>query len=346
MKVGIIYSADIDSIAKYISACQTKGLEYEPIDLCSSNWLERVKCCNADFFVQRPEGTFEYRKYMYDERLFIIDKVLNYKVFPGYDEVHIYENKKFLSYYLEAKQYPHAKTDVFYNKTEALQFAETCSLPIVGKINIGASGSGVKILKTRNQVNRYVCNAFSSKGIKRRFGPNRVIGNPKKWLTKALNSPRFFIKKVKQYFSVYKDGQKGYLLFQSFVHHDFEWRVAKIGNSYFAHQKVKVGEKASGSKGINYVNPPLEILNFVKDICDKNHFTFMTIDIFEDGKGGYLVNEMQTIFGHVQPYIMKVDGVVGRYVYDNGWKFEAGDFNTNESYDLRLEYVLSLYNGQ
>jgi hypothetical protein len=41
---------------------------------------------------------------------------------------------------------------------------------------------------------------------------------------------------------------------------------------------------------------------------------------------------------------MKVNDCIGRYLFENGtWKFEDGDFNTNESYDLRLQSALELY---
>jgi hypothetical protein len=41
---------------------------------------------------------------------------------------------------------------------------------------------------------------------------------------------------------------------------------------------------------------------------------------------------------------MKVDDCIGRYVFESGsWKFEIGDFNSNESYDLRLQSAIVLY---
>jgi hypothetical protein len=70
----------------------------------------------------------------------------------------------------------------------------------------------------------------------------------------------------------------------------------------------------------------------------------MAVDLFEDGSGGYVVNELQTIFGHVQDHIMEVDGKPGRYIHQNNqWVFEPGDFNTNESFDLRLKTAIELY---
>ena len=69
----------------------------------------------------------------------------------------------------------------------------------------------------------------------------------------------------------------------------------------------------------------------------------MAIDIFEDGKGGYLINEMQTMFGHAQDHICEKNGVPGRFInINNNWQFESGMFNANLSYDLRLENVLEM----
>jgi len=69
----------------------------------------------------------------------------------------------------------------------------------------------------------------------------------------------------------------------------------------------------------------------------------MAVDLFEDGRGGYLVNEMQCIFGHVQDYICAQDNEPGRFILkEDSWVFEKGNFNTNLSYDLRLENLIGL----
>ena len=106
---------------------------------------------------------------------------------------------------------------------------------------------------------------------------------------------------------------------------------------------MKTGEKASGTKGIDYIIPPEKLLNFVKVLCEKFDFNSMAVDLFEDGKGGYLINEIQTIFGHVQDYICEKNGNPGRLIFkENHWEFENGMFNANLSYNLRLENVIDL----
>ena len=114
-----------------------------------------------------------------------------------------------------------------------------------------------------------------------------------------------------------------------------------IGDSYFAHKKLKAGNKSSGSLLKNYDNPPVDLLDFVRQITDRHGFHSQAIDIFESTRG-YLVNEMQCIFGQSDPYQMLIDGVSGRYLYlKDKWTFEKGDFTRNACYNLRLEFILS-----
>jgi len=74
-----------------------------------------------------------------------------------------------------------------------------------------------------------------------------------------------------------------------------------------------------------------------------DNYNFMAVDIFHLNNS-ILVNELQTIFGHKNSYLCRVNGRIGRYKYqDNKWIFEEGEFNQNESYDLRLKVAMELH---
>jgi len=344
MKIAILRNEDPESSMKWQKACENLNISHTVINLTASDWLKEIQSIDFDLFLLKPPGRLSHFKALYDERLYIISKILKLNTYPTFEECIIYENKRVLSYFLEANGIPHPSTKVFYNKEEAIAFAGKAKYPLVAKTSIGGSGSGVEIIKTAQNAKKYVVKAFSKQGIKRRFGPNRVTGSPKYWLSKTLKSPSYFIKRINEYLSIYKHGERDYVIFQEYIPHDYEWRCVRIGDSYFAHRKRKLGDKASGTKGIDYVNPPESLLDFTRDLCIKHNFNCMAADIFEDGRGGYLINELQTIFGHVQAYILSVDGNPGRFRFDkNGWLFEKGDFNTNESYDLRLKTAIDLY---
>lgn len=342
-KISIITCSLESHNDKWEKSCQRYGIKYDFIDLAYSDWLQQLRKSNPCLCLLRPPGTLSYAKQMYDERVYIISNVLNIPVYPSFEEVLVYENKRILSDFLKARNIPHPNTYVFYKKNEAIEFAKKASYPIVAKTNIGAAGSGVKIIKTEKELLKYCHLAFTC-GIQRRRGPNKNSGNSRSWAKKAINSPTFFFKKLTEYKKRSKDVQKNFIILQEFIPHDFEWRVVKIGESYFAHKKAKIGEMASGTKEKVYDNPPIKLFNFMKNVCDSTNFYSQAVDIFETPKGGYLVNEIQTIFGQSDAFQMKVDGKIGRYVYKNGWVFEEGDFNTNESYDLRLEHAIKLFN--
>ena len=341
--VGILKNNESNNMDNWVKACKDLKINYKEIDICSNGWLDEILSEYYDFFVHLPPSRYEYTKNMFDERMYIISKVIGHKIFPNFEETIIYENKKMLSYFLKTKNIPHPDTFIFYEFSEALDFINNYKYPLVAKTSIGASGSGVKILENKSSALAYIKSAFKGKGIHRRIGPNRVIGNPGTWLRKALTNPKYLKNRLTLYFEMYKNVQKNYVIFQEYINHEYEWRVIKIGDSYFAHKKVKINEMASGTKQKVYDNPPLDILNFVKNICDKTNFNSQSIDIFKDSQRGYLVNEVQTIFGQSDPFQMKVNGKIGRYIYNNGWIFEEGDFIKNECFNLRLITALDQF---
>lgn len=342
MKVAILRDSNPDSSLKWELACQKKGLQYHVVDMLRNDWLDEIRSFGPDFCVTRPPGDIQQNKDIFDDKLLFLEKNEGLLCFPGFHEISIYENKATLSYFLKTANIPHPETSVFYDNTEALYFIQETNYPLVAKTLIGAAGSGVKIIQDKKQATAYVNQAFK-KGIRRTYGPNKNAGNTKSWLKKALNSPAFFLKKLRQYHQRYQQLQKDVVLFQQFIPHDFEWRCVKIGESYFAYKKLKVDGKSSGSKMFEYGAPPMEILDFTKELCERFTFNFMAVDLFYNEQGIF-VNELQTIFGHKNPYICKVDDKLGRYIFTgNNWLFEEGEFNTNESYDLRLETAIQLF---
>lgn len=330
-----------DSYLNWIKACQEFGVDHIVVDLVSSDWLSEIKKHPFDCFLACPSGREQHYKQMYDERIYIIERVLGKFVYPNYAEISLHENKRFLSYWLQANEIPHPLTYVFYNPNEADAFIKKTSFPIVGKMNIGASGKGVTIFRHYFEIKDYNQKAFSE-GIRQAWGPNLRMGSYWHRLINLIKNPERIIKRLQVYNKLYNEKQKGFIILQEYVPHSFEWRVVRIGDSYFAHKKVKHGDKASGTKGILYNLPSDDLLNFVRNTCEKFGFNCMAIDLFEKAPGVYLVNEMQCIFGHVQDYICKKKGEPGRLRYiDNRWIFQPGSFNQNLSYNLRLENALT-----
>lgn len=346
IKLVILKNEIDDSHKKWQLSCENYGneIQYQVIDISLNDWMEKIKSFSPDILLLKPSGLTAPFKSMYDERLSILVKDLKFKCFPSYNECLIYENKKYFSYWLKANDLDHPKTDVFYLYNEANDFMiKNANFPLVAKANIGASGSGVVILNDLASGVKYIKDTFGGIGAKKRVGPNLKKGKLLIRASKYLFNPKKIFKKFNIYKARAMDIQKDFVLFQEFIPHEYEWRVVRIGNSFFAHKKLLKNKMSSGSLLKEYCNPPLELLDYVKSITDQFNFYSQAIDLFEYN-GNYLINEMQCIFGQSDSYQMKVNDEIGRYVFkENSWVFEKGDFNTNESYDLRLSSAIEFY---
>ncbi|MDH4211904.1 MAG: hypothetical protein OEV79_10715, partial [candidate division WOR-3 bacterium] len=144
--LGILKDGSGGNFQEWVRACESSkhDIEYRVIDLFASDWLEIVHSEDYDCYLARPPASVDIHKRIYDERLFVVNKVLKKSIYPSYGELLIYENKQMLAYWLEANSIPHPRTWIFYDRNEALRFTAQCTLPVVAKTSIGASGSGVR----------------------------------------------------------------------------------------------------------------------------------------------------------------------------------------------------------
>ncbi len=346
IKLCILGNENVGSTKLWEQACaKREDLSWAVINFCAANWMKKIELGKYDLYLTKPGGLTQRFKQLYDERLQILCQELGAKAFPSLKEVLIYENKRYLSFWLQANSIAHPKTWVFYDKREALDFCAGANYPLVGKSNIGASGRGVLILKDAAAASRYIKRHFSTSGALSRWYPDLKKGKIIPRVQRMLQNKAYRQQKTRAYAAIRKDPQRGFVFLQEYIEHSFEWRVVRMGDSFFAHKKLQKKGKASGTLLKGYENPPLELFDFVKNITDNHALFSQSVDIFESSRG-YLVNEMQCFFGQSDPHQMFVDGIPGRYLNKGGnWLFEAGDFNTNESYDLRLDTAIRLYRG-
>lgn len=346
IKACILSYNNVIAHEKWLRAVETSNQKFElcdVVDITKNNWWKEVTKTKYDIFLLQAPGAIELHKRLFDERVGIIKASLTTMIYPTLNEVLLYENKRILRDWLVSKEISHPETFVFFDKNEAKKFAkERTEYPIVAKTNIGASGNGVMILRDVAEMSNYIDKAFTV-GIKPKTGFKIKKGSLIKKIKKIFKGIGF----VKQRLSEYKESilitQYGYVIFQHFIPHSFEWRCVRIGDSFFAHKKMVSGEMASGTLKKGYNEVPYKLLNYIKKITDDNSLHSVSVDLFEYN-GSYLVNEIQCFFGQSDPYQMLIDGKPGRYFFvDNNWAFEEGMFNTNESYDLRLEHALKIF---
>jgi len=298
----------------YMAACRDLGVPYRVVDISGPDWIDRLEAHPCDAYLVWPSLALTIWKHLYDERLRIMVEQLGKAVYPSLTALWIYESKRRVHYWLRAHGVPHPRTWVFYDREEALAFASGADLPIVYKPDLGATAKGVRIFRSRTPLLRHVKRVFK----------------------RGVTFPR----------GDWRDRQWGSVLLQQFVADAEEWRVIRLGDSYFAYKKGRAGDFHSGSHIVLFADPPARLLDLVRQVTDMGNFTSMSLDIFESPDGEYLVNELHPVFGRDPwDHSMEVNGKPGRYVYreaERRWAFEEGIFTENASCNMRVLTLLAL----
>lgn len=326
MKIGLFTQFREPELAEAaVKSCQKLGVDYEVVDILSSDWMEKVRNSGCDGFFCTSTCVSPELKTLLDERYYFVSQVMKYPIYPDFKGLYIHESKRNMATFLELYAYPHAKTSVFTNIKEALEYIDGCQFPLVTKCNVGSGAAKVIILKNRSAARR----------MAKRCIDISYINFLKPGFAYRMRFKHSFIPRVHDI----RNRQKDYLILQEFVKDVLhEWRIIKIGDSYFGHQKLKKDGFASGSGLVGWVAPPRELLDMVRELCDKGGFRCMDVDIFETADGRYVINELQASFGSYSDYQMSIDGHHGRYVWRDGdYHFEEGDFNIYRSLYIQIE---------
>jgi hypothetical protein len=313
VRIGIIKSR-VQRHTHYVRACKEMGLPFRVIDIAVHDWHRRVLDSGCEMFFSWPDASLSPYARMHKDRCELIENHMGKIVFPGVVETWMYEDKIRTTDWLVAHEVPCPRTWVFFDKDEARRFAEDCALPIVFKTRFGAASTGVRILRSRRELLGVIKRAFA--------GGHVPAGHDR------------------------RDREWGSLFLQEYLPDVREWRMVRIGDSYFAHLKGRAGDYHSGSGKVEWKMPEQHHLDLLHQITERAGFRSMDVDVFELPDGRLLVNELQTVFGaSVSIDQQKQDGVPGRMVRSEtgAWVFEAGDFARNACANERIRYVLERF---
>ena len=297
---------------RFAAACRDLGVPYRFVDITSSEWLDNVRAFPFDMLLVWPSVHLTVAKRMFDERLAVINEELGIPIYPSLKALWLYESKYRMTYWLAAHEVPQPHTRVFFRLAEAMDYADKVDLPIITKTDLGSGSMGVWVFRNRQALLKYVRRSFRS------GAPTRLSDS--------------------------RDRQWGSVLFQEYIPDAREWRMIRIGNSFFGYEKIKVGDFHSGSHKWSYSQPPDELLDLIERVTDIGDFSSMDLDVLVAKDGRALVSEMQTVFGMGNPWEMcVVDGKPGRMIRagDTGkWVFEAGSFCDHWMCTLRVQAAL------
>jgi hypothetical protein len=295
----------------FVAACRDLGVSYEVVDLLADDWVERFRDGRFDAVLVWPSSVTTVVKHVYDYRLRILEHDLGVCLYPTWQECWLTEHKPRLRDWMDAHRIPHPRTWVFHDAAQARAFARTAPLPIVCKTATGAGASGVNVIRTRRALERIVGVAFGA-GLR----PKRYDAH---------------------------DRQRGFVYLQEYLPDVDEWRMVRIGDSFFGYRKEKGADGLhSASHKWTWTDPGKELLDLLRRVTDTGGFTSMDVDVFLTRDGRPLVNELQPVSGCTTPAIyMKVNDVEGRYLWrDGAWLFEPGNYWHNHMCNLRIEHLM------
>lgn len=294
----------------YVAACYELGVSYVVIDIMSNNWLGDLRNSEISVLVVRPTVVTAAWKKIFDDKIRVLEKEIGLNIYPCADSLWLWESKHRTSYWLDANNMPHVEYFTFSRLKDALEFSRNCDLPIVFKSETGSGSRGVKIFRNR--------------------------------LSLKMFTLFYFLFGYRPFGATWSDREWGGLYFQKYVDADTEWRIIRIGESYFGYKKVKKGDYHSGSQKWEYGYPPVELLTLAKRIGNEHGFNSVSIDIFVSKGKPYVINEIQPYFGmEYKEEMLEIDGAPGR-LYESGdsWSFQKGNFCRNKLCNERIKHIL------
>lgn len=336
MKIGVIITPERKR-EKIEKAFEDTDIKYDFINLLSDDWDDKFKKEYDGYLIYPPSFPDDWKN-LFIKRLILLRDILEGKSLPSLDSVIIYESKVSMHDYFKVNDLPHIESCSFYNYQHALKYGKRCSLPVILKEDSGSGAIGVKIIKNRNQLIRKIRKSFLFSNKVRKYNGLKSINQA---IINRIYPYKLFIDSKKQYLPK-KRNTSGMIHLQSYLNIKYEWRVIRIGNSFFGHKKLEDKKGFhSGSLNKEWGHINFDLLELVKKWSDRLDLESMCFDIFEDYEGNYYINELQVMFGTSTESQLIVDGQPGRYFYDKDWVFEKGDFTRNGCNNLRIELLLS-----
>jgi glutathione synthase/RimK-type ligase-like ATP-grasp enzyme len=323
---------------RWAECLRERKIQIKCVDLTSLNTLREVE--RSDGVMWRWAHTPQDRM-MAPLILRTIEECMGIPVFPNHQTSWHYNNKIAQHYLLRANKAPMPETWIFWNRDQALDWAEKSQYPVVFKLSVGAGSSNVCEVPSKIQAQRLIIRMFDEgifplavKEEERWYVPRY------KWqLREMVLRLEYVIKYLLGGIypplpSFWWQPEKGYVYFQEFVpNNPSDTRITVIGNRAFGFIRLNRPDdfRASGSGRLE-MDPSQVDLRCVEvafAISKKLDFQSMAYDfLMRDGKPviteisyafadwavhrcpGHWDDRLNWIEGHMWPEEAQVDDFV------------------------------------
>jgi glutathione synthase/RimK-type ligase-like ATP-grasp enzyme len=278
---------------KYREILKYNGIEYIDLFIDQPDFWEIVKKC--DLFIYRYSH-IDVQRQIADDILPILEEHYKVKCFPNQATCWHFDDKIRQHLLMKSYGFPMIESYVFYDKSEALNWSNNISYPVVFKLRRGAGSENVLLINNQFQSRKMIIKMFGT-GIKN--GAIQSSGS-----LRYYNLGLFFKKSLgKIYYRTVKGEtsnwtkEKNYVYFQKFLPgNTFDIRITVIGRWAFGFRRFtrKNDFRASGSGKIDFDNSsiPLECIRTAFNITERMDFQTMSYDFLKNQDGQYQFCEM------------------------------------------------------
>lgn len=321
---------------RWIEYCKVKGINYKVVDAFDSNIINLLTDCDILMWHHHHA---HYKDVLTAKRILFALEHAGIKVFPDFKTGWHFDDKVAQKYLLEAIDAPLVPSYVFYDKKQALKWAEETDYPKVFKLKGGAGASNVKLVQSFTDTTNLINQAFG-----RGFSQFDRIGYLKERFNKFKKGQDTFIGVLKGLFRVFiipefakqQPEEKGYIYFQEFIpNNKTDYRIKVINDKCWGFQrKVRDNDfRASGSGNLIFDvgSIPLEMVKISLEIARKLQLQSVAFDFVIDENNKPLIVEISYGFG----------------IDDNEFNYGYWDSNlkwNNNKFDPRDWILLNLVN--
>lgn len=274
-------------LGEFEQGCFALGLEPHTIQVDRDGWMEAVS--QVDLFVWRPVMGDPSEMAEIRTKIPLIES-MGIPCFPNSLMLWLYDDKIRETFFLRSHGHPVPDTFVSFNPEEARAYLEAATFPLVAKTHMGASSSGVVLLRSRAAALELLEGIFK--------GPTLLEKVKEKYYFLPRLAKGDFLMARKYRFT---DACPRYLYVQAFIETDSDWRITTLGKdllSVFVRRNRPEDFRASGSGRWEMVaveNLPVEACDLALEISNRHGFTSMAYDFMRSPKG-WVIGEISMTF--------------------------------------------------
>jgi glutathione synthase/RimK-type ligase-like ATP-grasp enzyme len=288
---------------RWIAYCEKKGIPFKLVNCYANDLIEQLRDCKALMW-HFNQGNHR-DSIIAKQILFALDHT-GFRVFPDFYTAWHFDDKVAQKYLFEAIDAPLVPSYVFFDKHEALNWANTTTFPQVFKLRGGAGSQNVRLVRSKQKCIKLINKAFD-KG----FPKYDAWGSLKERFYKFKRGKMPSFEVIKGIIRLFRApsyarlgaNEVGYVYFQEFIpNNDSDIRIVVIGNKAFGLKRYVRDDdfRASGSGSFAY-DRELFDLDTVKISFEINKRLNLQVGVFDfvfDENSNPLIVELSYGYAH------------------------------------------------